>query len=47
MPPPGGEGRSGMRKRGVLAAILAMAMVLSGCGGRDPIPDDGPVEFEA
>ena len=36
-----------MRKRGVLAAILAMAMVLSGCGGRDPIPDDGPVEFEA
>ena len=36
-----------MRKRGVLAAILAMAMVLSGCGGRDPIPDDGPVEYEA
>ena len=33
--------------RGVLAAILAMAVLLGGCGSREPIPDDGPVEFES
>ena len=45
VPPPGGEGRK--RMRSILAAILAMAVILSGCGSREPLTDDGPVEFEA
>lgn len=45
VPPPGGEGRK--RMRGILAAILAMAVILSGCGSREPLADDEPVEFEA
>ena len=32
VPPPGGEGRK--RMRSILAAILAMAVILSGCGSR-------------
>ena len=45
VPPPGGEGRK--RMRSILAAILAMAVILSGCGSREPLTDDEPVEFEA
>ena len=33
--------------RSILAAILAMAVILSGCGSREPLTDDEPVEFEA
>lgn len=36
-----------MRKRGILAAILAMAVALGGCGSREPLADGEPVEFEA
>ena len=35
-----------MRRSGIPAAILALALLLSGCGGSEPASSRGMVEFE-